>query len=121
MKLNRDPELEKEMDHIIDIICETQQEDGYNYESHITGVAKHDIKGMGERPYSHVVHNHELYNMRHMYEGAIAYYQATGKDKWLRLAKASARHINKIFFEGDPDPLNCGRHKNKIILCQLAE
>lgn len=103
LQLESDPELEKEMDRIIDIIAEAQQEDGYNYESHITGVAKHDVNGMGERPYSYVVHSHELYNMGHMYEAAIAYYQATGKDKWLRVAEANARHVNKVFFEGDPN------------------
>lgn len=102
LKLEPDPELEKQMDRIIDIIADAQQKDGYNYESHITGVAKDDINGMGKTPYSYVVHSHELYNMGHMYEGAIAYYQATGKDKWLQLAQANARHVNKVFFEGDP-------------------
>lgn len=58
---------------------------------------------MGETPYSWVVHSHELYNMGHMYEGAIAYYRATGKDKWLNVAERSARHFNKVFFEGDPN------------------
>lgn len=57
---------------------------------------------MGDRPYSWVVHSHELYNMGHMYEGAVAYYRATGKDIWLRIAEKSARHINHVFFEGDP-------------------
>ncbi len=103
LQLESDPELEKEMDRIIDIIAEAQQEDGYNYESHITGVARHDVNGMGNKPYSYVVHSHELYNMGHMYEAAVAYYQATGKDKWLQVAKANARHINKVFFEGDPN------------------
>lgn len=112
LTLDRDSELEKEMDRIIDIISEAQQKDGYNYESHITGVAKHDMNGMGEKPYSYVVHSHELYNMGHMYEGAIAYYQATGKDKWLRVAEANARHINKVFFEGDPN-YNDGKPVNQ--------
>ncbi|WP_277465436.1 beta-L-arabinofuranosidase domain-containing protein [Parabacteroides sp. PF5-6] len=112
LKLEKDPELEKKMDHIIDIIAEAQQPDGYNYESHITKVAKHDMNGMGETPYSYVVHSHELYNMGHMYEGAIAYYQATGKDKWLRVAEANARHINKVFFEGDPN-YNSGKPVNQ--------
>lgn len=103
LQLERDTCLEKEMDRIIDIISEAQQDDGYNYESHITGVAKNDIRGMGEKPYSFVVHSHELYNMGHMYEGAIAYYQATGKDKWLQVAEKNAHHINKVFFEGDPN------------------
>jgi len=103
LKLERDLELEQQMDSIIDIIADAQQKDGYNYESHITGVSKHDIGGMGEKPYSWVVHSHELYNMGHMYEGAIAYYQATGKDKWLKVAEENARHINRVFFEGDPN------------------
>ena len=41
--------------------------------------------------------------MGHLYEGAIAYYQATGKRKWLDVAEKSASHINKVFFEGDPN------------------
>ena len=112
LNLEPDSALEAEMDRIIDIISEAQQEDGYHYESHITGVAKHDVSGMGERPYSYVVHSHELYNMGHMYEGAIAYYQATGKEKWLRVAEANARHINKVFFEGDPN-YNDGKPVNQ--------
>lgn len=112
LQLERDPALEKEMDRIINIISEAQQEDGYNYESHITGVASNDVNGMGETPYSYVVHSHELYNMGHMYEGAIAYYQATGKDKWLKVAEDNARHINKVFFEGDPN-YNDGKPVNQ--------
>lgn len=103
LTLEKDPALEARMDSIIDIIADAQQADGYNYESHITGVSKYDRNGMGDKPYSFVVHSHELYNMGHMYEGAIAYYLATGKDKWLKVAEANARHINKVFFEGDPN------------------
>ncbi|MBE0700480.1 MAG: glycoside hydrolase family 127 protein, partial [Acholeplasmataceae bacterium] len=69
--------LEKEMDDIIDIIADAQQDDGYLYVSHICKIA--NPREMGETPYSWVVHSHELYNLGHMYEGAIAYYRATGK------------------------------------------
>ena len=113
---NRNPGLEKQMDDIIDIIAAAQQEDGYLYEAHITGVSKdHDHfggGGMGDKPYSWVVHSHELYNMGHMYEAAIAYYQATGKDKWLKVAEKNAQHINKVFFEGDPN-YNGGKPVNQ--------
>jgi len=113
---NRDPALEEKMDQIIDIIAAAQKEDGYLYVAHITGVAKdHDAwggGGMGDKPYSWVVHSHELYNMGHMYEGAIAYFQATGKDKWLKVAEKSARHINKVFFAGDPN-YNNGKPVNQ--------
>jgi len=77
-----------------------QQDDGYLYVAHECGVA--NPKNMGERPYCWVVHSHELYNMGHMYEGAVAYYRATGKDAWLKVAEKSARHIYRVFFEGDP-------------------
>ena len=112
LMLEPDPALEARMDSIIDIIADAQQADGYHYESHITGVSKYDIEGMGPRPYSHVVHSHELYNMGHMYEAAIAYYQATGKDKWLKVAEKNARHIQKVFFEGDPN-YNDGKPVNQ--------
>lgn len=104
---NRDTALERRMDEIIDIIADAQQDDGYLYVAHITGVAKNHAAwgggGMGDRPYSWVVHSHELYNMGHMYEAAIAYYRATGKDKWLQVAEKNAGHINHVFFEGDPN------------------
>jgi len=107
LTLERDTALERRMDEIIDYIADAQQADGYHYESHITGVSKDASHwggaGMGDKPYSWVVHSHELYNMGHMYEAAIAYYQATGKDKWLKVAEKNARHINRVFFEGDPD------------------
>ena len=114
--LERDPVLERQMDQIIDYIADAQQDDGYHYESHITGVSRNASQwgggGMGDRPYSWVVHSHELYNMGHMYEGAIAYYQATGKDKWLKVAEKNARHINRVFFEGDPN-YNDGKPVNQ--------
>ena len=116
LTLERDTALERRMDQIIDIIADAQQADGYHYESHITGVSKNathwGVTGMGDRPYSWLAHSHELYNMGHMYEGAIAYYQATGKDKWLKVAEKNARHINHVFFEGDPN-YNDGKPVNQ--------
>lgn len=116
LTLEKDAKLEHTMDSIIDLIGRAQQDDGYLYEAHITGVsANHEHwggGGMGDKPYSWVVHSHELYNMGHMYEGAVAYYQATGKDKWLKIAEKSARHINHVFFEGDPN-YNGGKPVNQ--------
>ena len=116
--------LEKRMDDIIDLISSAQKKDGYLYVGHITGVSSgisnktkdptinRMVWMMGDKPYSNVIHSHELYNMGHMYEGAIAYYQATGKDKWLKIAEKSAQHINKVFFEGDPN-YNNGKPVNQ--------
>ena len=100
-KLRDDPELEAQFDRIVEVIAAAQESNGYLYPSHTTGVgAKKNM--MGDKPYEFVVHSHELYNMGHLYEAAIAYYQATGKDKLLKVAEKNARHVNKVFFEGDP-------------------
>ncbi len=111
------PALEQRMDSIIDIIASAQNKDGYLYVPHLTGVAQqhktpYGRGGMGERPYSYVLHSHELYNIGHMYEGAVAYYRATGKDKWLKVAEKNAQHLNKVFFEGDPN-YNDGKPVNQ--------
>ena len=95
------PELESQFDRIVEVIAAAQEPDGYLYPSHTTKVGS-DKNMMGNKPYTFVVHSHELYNMGHLYEAAIAYYQATGKDKLLKVAEKNALHINRVFFEGDP-------------------
>ncbi|MBN2513078.1 MAG: glycoside hydrolase family 127 protein [Sedimentisphaerales bacterium] len=104
------PEIGATMDRIIDIIARAQQADGYLYVSHICG--NPIVEEMGPRPYSYVLHSHELYNVGHLYEAAVAYAQATGKTKLLDVAEKSARHINKAFFEGDPN-YNDGKPVNQ--------
>ncbi|MEM7014836.1 MAG: beta-L-arabinofuranosidase domain-containing protein [Verrucomicrobiota bacterium] len=101
LQLERDPELEAKMDRIIEVIGAAQEEDGYLYPSHTTGVGTAK-QMMGDKPYTFVVHSHELYNMGHLYEAAVAYYETTGKDALLKIAEKNAQHINKVFFEGDP-------------------
>ena len=101
VKLRDDPKLEAKFDAIVDVIAAAQEPNGYLYPSHTTGVGA-EKHMMGNKPYQFVVHSHELYNMGHMYEAAIAYYQATGKDKLLKVAEKNAAHVNEVFFEGDP-------------------
>jgi len=101
LMIRPDPKLEAELDKIIGYIADAQQEDGYLYVAHICGIPKPGE--MGEKPYSYVIHSHELYNVGHMYEGAVAYYRATGKDAWLKVAEKNAEHLNRVFFEGDPN------------------
>lgn len=103
LTLEDDPLLEKRMDEIIDVIADAQCEDGYLYEPLTVPESMYArTPYIGDRPYSYVLHSHELYDMGHMYEAAIAYYKATGKRKWLDVAEKNARHINKVFFEGAP-------------------
>ncbi len=102
LQLQEDPELEASLDALVDLIDGAQHPNGYLYPSHTTGVGS-SRQMMGDKPYEFVVHSHELYNVGHMYEAAIAYYRATGKDKFLRVAKKSADHVYRVFFEGDPE------------------
>lgn len=102
LQLERNPDLEARMDKIIAVIGEAQEPSGYLYPSHTTRVGS-EKNMMGDKPYSFVVHSHELYNMGHLYEAAVAYYETTGKDALLKIAEKNAQHINKVFFEGDPD------------------
>ncbi|MDD2598323.1 MAG: glycoside hydrolase family 127 protein [Kiritimatiellae bacterium] len=95
------PEIEALMDSMIDIIARAQQADGYLYVSHICG--NPTPGNMGTRPYSHIIHSHELYNIGHLYEAAVAYARATGKTKFLDVAEKSARHVNQVIFVGDPN------------------
>lgn len=115
LAIEPDEELERQMDKIIDVIAEAQCEDGYLYEYHIFDDASRERNrswGPGMSRYSFVVHSHELYNMGHMYEGAVAYYHATGKRKWLDVAEKNAQHINRVFFEGDEN-YNGGKPVNQ--------
>ena len=103
LTLEKDDALERQMDEIIDVIAAAQAPDGYLYEHHIMPPHLRNPRNRaGEKPYTYIDHSHEIYNMGHMYEGAVAYYRATGKRKWLDVAEKNARHINRVFFEGDP-------------------
>ncbi|OYP35251.1 hypothetical protein CGZ80_12425 [Rhodopirellula sp. MGV] len=94
-------EIEAMMDRIIQVITRAQSPDGYLYVPHITGsIHKNE---MGDRPYSFLIHSHELYNVGHLYEAAVAYAQATGKTELLDVAEKNAAHVRRAIFEGDPN------------------
>ncbi len=93
---NSDPEMEKAVDEAIDIVCKAQREDGYLDTYYI-------INGLDKR-FTNLRDNHELYCFGHMLEGAIAYYEATGKDKLLLAMKRYADLIGRLFGPG-PDQI----------------
>lgn len=84
-----DPELERIADSAIDIVCAAQQEDGYLDTYYI-------INGR-DKTFSNLRDHHELYCFGHLAEGAVAYYQATGKDKLLKAAQRFADYIVSCF------------------------
>ena len=84
-----DPVLEEIADGAIDIVCAAQNEDGYLDTYYI-------INGM-DAAWTNMRDNHELYCFGHLVEGAVAYYQATGKDKLLKAACRFADYVDDHF------------------------
>lgn len=88
-----DKELERTADEAIDIVCAAQAENGYLDTYYI-------INGM-DRIFTNLRDHHELYCFGHLVEGAVAYYQATGKDKLLKAAERYADFIVSRFGYGE--------------------
>jgi uncharacterized protein len=96
-----DPKLEAYLDTLINKIGLAQESDGYLYTNR-TIAEKHSGKGLHEwagknRWEKDSVLSHELYNLGHLYEAAVAHYQATGKRNLLNIALKSADLVNKDF------------------------
>lgn len=86
-----DSELERQADDAIDIVCAAQQEDGY--------LNTYYILNGKDKIFTNLRDHHELYCFGHLVEGAVAYYQATGKDKLLKAAIKFADFIADYFGE----------------------
>jgi DUF1680 family protein len=96
-----DPKLEAYLDTLIWKIGKAQESDGYLYTNR-TIAELHGGKGLHEwasknRWELDSVLSHELYNLGHLYEAAVAHYQATGKRTLLDIALKSADLVNKDF------------------------
>lgn len=88
-----DEELEKVADEAIDIVCAAQLDNGYLDTYYI-------INGM-DRAFTNLRDHHELYCLGHLIEGAVAYYQATGKEKLLKAAMRFADYCCEVFGPGE--------------------
>lgn len=88
-----DEELERIADGAIDIVCAAQQDNGYLDTYYI-------INDMS-KVFTNLRDNHELYCFGHLTEGAVAYYQATGKDKLLNAARRFADYVYECFGKED--------------------
>lgn len=84
------PDLQARVEELIDCIEKNQHEDGY-FNIYYTVVEP------GKR--FTVRNNHELYCAGHLMEAACAYYEATGRDRFLRCMERYADCIARIFVE----------------------
>lgn len=81
-----DKKLEKYIDSVLVIVGKAQEPDGYLYTAR-TMNPKHPHAWAGSKRWEKVEDlSHEFYNLGHMIEGAVAYYQATGKRNFLNIA-----------------------------------
>jgi uncharacterized protein len=101
LQTNPDPKLEAYLDTLIQKIGLAQEPDGYLYTNR-TIAEKNGGKGLHEwagrnRWEMDSVLSHELYNLGHLYEAAVAHYQATGRKSLLNIALKSADLVNRDF------------------------
>ncbi len=92
LKKHPNQELEEIMESTIDLIEKHQGDDGY-FNIYFTAVEPSQrFTGRGR---------HELYCAGHLFEAAVAYFEATGRDRFLKVACRYADYIYKVFVEED--------------------
>lgn len=90
LQKQRDPQLEARIDELVERMERAQGEDGY-LNAYFTVVEP-------QARFTRRTH-HELYCAGHLIEGAIAYAQATGREKMLRIVMKYADLIDRVFRE----------------------
>ncbi|RVD49940.1 beta-L-arabinofuranosidase domain-containing protein, partial [Mesorhizobium sp. M7A.F.Ca.ET.027.03.2.1] len=109
----KNPELERKIDAVIDMYGKLQQEDGY--------LSSWYQRIQPGKRWTNLRDCHELYCAGHLIEGAVAYYQATGKRKLLDIMCRYADHIASVL---GPEPGKkkgyCGHEEIELALVKLA-
>ena len=87
-----DPALQQRLDAIIAKIAAAQQPDGY--------LDTWFIVKEPDKRWTNLRDNHELYCAGHLFEAAVAHFQATGQRTLLDIAIKLADHIDSVFGDG---------------------
>ncbi|MEO5681523.1 MAG: beta-L-arabinofuranosidase domain-containing protein [Chitinophagaceae bacterium] len=109
LKSNPNPQMEKKCDEWIDKIAAAQLPDGYLN-------TWYTLKGLDQRWTD--MSMHEDYNAGHMIEAAVAYYDATGKKKFLDVVIKWADYFDSIFGPGKKDWVT-GHQELELALVKL--
>ncbi len=125
LALEKDARLEEYTDALINKIAAAQESDGYLYTARTINPANPPGRAskerwLNERGALGKGDSHELYNAGHMYEAAVAYFQATGKRKFLAVAIKNADLVARVFGPG-PEQLKIpsGHQEIEIGLVKL--
>ena len=115
-----DAKLRHYIDSVITIIGSAQEPDGYLYTGR-TQNPQHPHEWAGDKRWSKEEDlSHELYNLGHMVEAAIAHYQATGSRHFLDIA---IRYADCVCREVGPKPGQAcvvpGHQIAEMALCKL--
>ena len=96
LQVKPDPDLKKYLDDLIDKIASAQEEDGYLYTNRTINPLK-AADSAGVNRWTNLEIFHELYNVGHLYEAAVAHYKATGERKLLDVAIKNADLVYEVF------------------------
>jgi len=115
-----DRKLRAYVDSVIDIIATAQEPDGYLYTARTQNPADPHHWAGDKRWVKEEDLSHELYNLGHMIEGAVAHWQATGSRKFLDIAR---RYADVVCKEVGPNPGQAcvvpGHQIAEMALCRL--
>jgi len=110
LALAPDKKLDRYLDGLIAKIAAAQEDDGYLYTARTINDPKYRYPGMEGR-WKHLGGGHELYNVGHMYEAAVAHFQATGKRSLLDVAIKNADLVCKTFGPGEGQIVDVPGHE----------
>jgi DUF1680 family protein len=97
LQANPNPAMEQYLDTLIGYMAAAQEADGYLYTFRTMQSSKpHDWIGVKRWEKDEDL-SHELYNLGHLYEAAVAHYRATGKKNLLNIAIKSADMLVQTF------------------------
>jgi len=91
-----DPVLRNYVDSLVTLIAAAQEDDGYLYTTRTIDPVNM-APGAGRERWIDERVSHELYNVGHMYEAAVAHYLATGSDSFLNVALKNAELVASEF------------------------
>jgi hypothetical protein len=100
LSLYPDAKLEAYVDGLIAKVAAAQEPDGYLYTARTIDPAHPHSWAGKERWEKERELSHELYNSGHLYEAAVAHYEATGKKTLLNIALKNADLVCSVFGPG---------------------
>ncbi len=118
LSVKEDPKMKKYLDGLIEKVAAAQEPDGYLYTARTINPEKPHGWAGKERWEKVSILSHELYNMGHFYEAAVAHYLATGEKSMLNIATKNADLLCKDFRPGKNESW-AGHQIIEMALCKL--